>query len=54
MGSFGTSEYITTVVINLSMLPGINYVNLDFPEGSHATPGVFAKTSYARYKEKEE
>ena len=54
MGSFGTSEYISTVVLNLTMLPGINYVNLDFPEGSHAAPGVFAKTSYAGYKEKEE
>lgn len=54
MGSFGASEYISTVVINLTMLPGINYVNLDFPEGSHATPGVFSKTSYAAYKEKEE
>lgn len=54
MGSFGASEYISTVVINLTMLPGINYVNLDFPEGSHATPGVFSKTSYAAYREKED
>ena len=54
MGSFGASEYISTVVINLTMLPGVNYVNLDFPEGSHATPGVFSKTSYAAYREKEE
>lgn len=54
MGSFGASEYISTVVLNLTMLPGVNYVNLDFPEGSHATPGVFAKTSYAGYKEKED
>jgi len=54
MGSFGTFEYISTVVLNLTMLPGINYVNFDFREGSHATPGVFAKTSYDAYKEKEE
>lgn len=54
MGSFGASEYISTVVINLTMLPGINYANLDFPEGSHATPGVFSKTSYAAYREKED
>ncbi|MCC7526152.1 MAG: hypothetical protein IT250_15085 [Chitinophagaceae bacterium] len=54
MGSFGAEEYITGVVLNLTMLPGINYVNLDFPEGSHAAPGVFAKSSYAAYKETEE
>ena len=54
VGSFGASEYISTVVLNLTMLPGINYVNLDFPEGSHASPGVFAKSSYAAYKEKED
>ena len=54
VGSFGASEYISTVVLNLTMLPGVNYVNLDFPEGSHAAPGVFAKSSYAAYKEKED
>ena len=54
MGSFGASEYISTVVLNLTMLPGINYVNLDFPVGSHASPGIFAKSSYAGYEEKED
>ncbi|MCO5236937.1 MAG: hypothetical protein M9933_11775 [Chitinophagaceae bacterium] len=54
LGSFGVSEYISTVVLNLTMLPGINYVNLDFPVGSHAAPGVFAKSSYDDYKEKDE
>ena len=54
MGSFGASEYISTVVLNLTMLPGVNYVNLDFPVGSHASPGIFAKSSYAGYEEKED
>ncbi len=54
IGSFGATEYIAGVVLNLTMLPNINYVNLDFPEGSHAAPGVFAKTSYAAYKEKDD
>lgn len=54
MGSFGASEYISTVVLNLTMLNNVNYVNLDFPLGSHATPGVFAKSSYAMFKEKED
>lgn len=54
IGSFGAGEYIAGVVINLTTLPNVNYVHLDFPEGSHATPGVYSKSSYAMYKEKEE
>ncbi|HRN58454.1 MAG TPA: hypothetical protein PLL71_18465 [Agriterribacter sp.] len=54
IGSFGATEYIAGVVLNLTMLPGVSYVNLDFPEGSHAAPGVFAKSSYAAFKEKDD
>lgn len=54
VGSFGAAEYIAGVVINLTTLPDINYVNLDFPVGSHATPGVYSKSGYAAYTEKEE
>jgi len=51
MGSFGAAEYIATVVVNLTTLAGVNYVDLDFPVGSHATPGVYSKSSYEAYKE---
>lgn len=54
LGSFGASEYIASVVINLTTLPNINYVNLDFPVGSHATPGVFAKNDFDQFIVKEE
>lgn len=54
MGSFGASEYISTVVLNLTTLDSVNFVNLDFQEGSHASPGVFSKNRYGRFKEKEE
>ena len=53
MGSSGASEYLSTVVINLTTLKNVNYINLDFPEGSHASPGVFAKSAFEKYKEKE-
>ncbi|PWT97505.1 MAG: hypothetical protein C5B52_13695 [Bacteroidetes bacterium] len=52
MGSFGASEYIATVVVNLTTLDSINYVNLDFPPGSHAAPGTFSKANYKAYSEK--
>lgn len=54
IGSSGASEYLSTVVINLTTLKNVNYVNLNFPEGNHASPGVFAKTAFEKYKEKEE
>jgi hypothetical protein len=53
MGTAGAAEYLSTVVLNLTTLKNINFVNLDFPQGSHASPGVFAKTSYASYKIKD-
>ncbi|MBX3240362.1 MAG: hypothetical protein KIT80_02070 [Chitinophagaceae bacterium] len=53
MGSFGAGEYIATVVLNLTSLPNINFVNLDIKEGSHAAPGVFAKERFSRYKVQE-
>jgi len=54
MGSSGASEYLSTVVINLTTLKNVNFVNLNFPEGNHASPGVFAKSDFENYKEKEE
>jgi len=53
MGSSGASEYLSTVVVNLTTLKNVNYVNLDFPEGSHASPGVFSKNAFEKYKEKD-
>jgi hypothetical protein len=50
-GTYGASEYISTVVINLTSLPNIRYVNIDFIPGSHASPGVFTKDNYSDYKE---
>ena len=52
MGSFGAAEYIATVVVNLTTLDSIHYVNLDFTPGSHAAPGTFSKSNYAAYSEK--
>ena len=50
MGTYGANEYIATVVLNLTTLPNVHYVNLDFKEGSHASPGTFPKERYSRYK----
>jgi spore germination protein GerM len=46
MGSTGASMYMAGAVYNLTELPGIKYVNFDFEEGDHATPGTFTRDSF--------
>jgi hypothetical protein len=51
MGSYGPAVYLAQAVINLTSLNGINYVKIDFTEGSHARPGVWSRHDYKDYKE---
>ncbi len=46
MGSTGPTVYLAGLVYNLTDIPGINFVNLDFEEGDHASPGVFTKDDF--------
>jgi hypothetical protein len=50
LGSSGARQYLSDVVVNLTAVPGINYVSLDFTEGDHASPGVFGKSFVAGFK----
>lgn len=46
MGSTGPTLYLAGVVYNLTELPGIHFVNIDFKEGDHAQPGTFNRDSF--------
>ena len=46
MGSTGPTLYLAQVIYNLTEIPGIKYVNLDFEEGDHAAPGTFNRDSF--------
>lgn len=46
MGSTGPTLYLASVIYNLTELPGIHYINLDFEEGDHAQPGTFSRDSF--------
>lgn len=46
MGSTGSSMYLAQVIYNLTEIPGIYYVTLDFEEGDHASPGTFTRDSF--------
>jgi len=46
MGSAGPTTYIAGLVYNLTEIPGISYVNLDFEEGDHAQPGTYNRENF--------
>jgi hypothetical protein len=46
MGSTGPTMYFASAVYNLTEVPGIKYVNFDFSEGDHASPGVYERDSF--------
>ena len=50
MGSTGAAYYFAEAIINLTTVPGINFVKVDFIEGSHASPGIFSRKNYLDFK----
>ena len=50
MGSTGAEIYIADLVLNLTEVPGIKYVQLQLTEGSHVQPGTWSKKDFAKYK----
>jgi hypothetical protein len=51
IGSYGAFAYIDDVVINLTSLKNINFVKIDFEDGSHISQGTWSKKQYSDYKE---
>ena len=43
MGTTGAEEYLIEAVFTLTELPGIEFVEFEFEEGDHATPGVYSR-----------
>lgn len=50
MGSTGAELYVADVVLNLTELPGIQYVNIQMEEGSHVQPGTWSKKNFQKFK----
>ncbi len=50
MGSTGAEMYLADVVLNLTEVPGVKYVNIQLQEGSHMQPGTWTKDNFAKYK----
>lgn len=50
IGSTGAEMYMASTTYSLTDLKGIKYVNYDFEEGDHASPGVFSKDDFKRLR----
>lgn len=50
IGSSGAAQYIAQAIINLTSLPGVKYVKIDFKMGSHASPGVWSRSDFSDYQ----
>jgi hypothetical protein len=46
MGSTGAEAYLAELTYNLTEIPGIAYVNMDFKPGDHAMPGTYSRTDF--------
>ena len=46
MGSTGPTWYLSELVYNMTEIPGIKEVNIDFEEGDHATPGTYNRARF--------
>ncbi len=50
MGSTGAEAYLAEVTYNLTEVKGVNYVDIRFREGDHASPGTYSRTSFVHDK----
>jgi len=50
IGSSGAEAYLAEVTYNLTELNGINFVDIRFKEGDHASPGTYSRTDFVHVK----
>ncbi len=50
MGSTGAQSYLGELTYNLTEIPGIHYIDLNFQEGDHANPGTFSRTDFSHFE----
>ncbi len=50
MGSTGPATFLAPATFTLTELKGIKYVNYDFEEGEHMSPGTFSREDFKDFK----
>lgn len=49
MGSTGAEGFMAAATFSLTELKGIRFVNFDFVEGDHASPGVYSRDNFRNF-----
>lgn len=52
MGDAGASAWFDDVVINLTSVPGVNYVSFSMETQSHAEGGIIGREKYSNWKQR--
>ncbi len=50
MGSTGAESFLASATYSLTELKDIRYVNFDFVEGDHASPGVYSRDNFKNFQ----
>jgi hypothetical protein len=50
IGTSGAANYMASTTYSLTELKGIKYVNYDFEEGEHLSPGTMTRDDYKNYR----
>lgn len=50
LGTTGAEMYLADVVLNLTEIPGIKFVNINLKEGSHMQQGTWSRDNFSKYK----
>jgi len=50
IGSTGAEMYLASTTYSLTELKNIKYVNFDFEEGDHASPGVYTRDNFKNFR----
>ena len=50
IGSTGAEMYMAATTYSLTELKNIKYVNFDFEEGDHASPGVYTRDNFKNFQ----
>ena len=50
IGSTGAEIYMASATWSLTELKGVKYVNYDFQEGDHASPGVYSRNNFKNFQ----
>lgn len=45
-GNMGAEIFMAEATYSFTQIPGVNFVNFDFQEGDHATPGTFKRGDF--------